>query len=168
MTPALAFQYTDTPLGLVLIEANDLGVRAVSFDPGPMHREGSPSAVSRRLASEAAAQLASYFAGDRLAFDVPLSLPGTPFQQRVWAALREIPAGTTLSYSQLAQRLGDPLAVRAVGMANGANPVAIIVPCHRVIGAGGELRGYAAGVARKRWLLDHEAARSPASLFARA
>jgi methylated-DNA-[protein]-cysteine S-methyltransferase len=104
------------------------------------------------------AQLDEYFERRRKVFDVPLAPVGTPFQQRVWAALREIPCGTTISYGELATRLGDPKASRAVGLANGRNRIAIIVPCHRVIGAGGNLTGYAGGLDRKEWLLRHEGA----------
>ncbi len=106
-----------------------------------------------------AAALDRYFAGDLAALDaVPVATGGTDFQRQVWAALRTIPAGTTTGYGALAARLGKPGAARAVGLANGANPIGIIVPCHRVIGANGTLTGYAGGVARKKWLLDHEAA----------
>lgn len=103
-----------------------------------------------------AQQLGEYFAGERTAFDVPLSLAGTPFQVRVWEALLEIPAGETWTYGQLAAHLGNPAASRAVGLANGKNPIGIIVPCHRVVGANGSLTGYGGGLARKRWLLDLE------------
>ncbi|HMI93274.1 MAG TPA: methylated-DNA--[protein]-cysteine S-methyltransferase [Polyangiales bacterium] len=103
------------------------------------------------------AALAAFFAGQPIALDALAIHPrGTPFQQRVWRALREIPSGTTTSYGQLAARLGMPRASRAVGLANGRNPIAIVVPCHRVIGANGTLTGYAGGLARKRWLLEHE------------
>lgn len=101
-------------------------------------------------------QLDAYFAGEREAFDVPLALHGTEFQLRVWEQLRKIPFGETISYSELAQRLGDRKLVRAVGLANGRNPVSIIVPCHRVIGADGSLVGYGGGLERKQWLLEHE------------
>ena len=101
-------------------------------------------------------QLGQYFAGDRLDFDLPLAVAGTPFQQRVWAALREIPYGETESYGELANRIGSPGAPRAVGLANGRNPIGIIVPCHRVIGASGSLTGYGGGIERKRQLLDME------------
>jgi methylated-DNA-[protein]-cysteine S-methyltransferase len=101
--------------------------------------------------------LGAFFAGDLRALDaVPLRAHGTGFQRRVWSALREIPAGATTSYGALAHALGCPSACRAVGRANGANPIAIVVPCHRVVGADGELTGYAGGLARKRWLLEHE------------
>jgi methylated-DNA-[protein]-cysteine S-methyltransferase len=101
-------------------------------------------------------QLTAYFAGDRTTFDLPLALHGTDFQRRVWAALLTIPYGTTTSYGELARRLGNPNGSRAVGLANGQNPVAIIVPCHRVIGADGKLTGYGGGLPRKAALLDFE------------
>jgi methylated-DNA-[protein]-cysteine S-methyltransferase len=101
--------------------------------------------------------LTRYFGGEVAALDtVPVELNGTPFQKSVWQALRRIPGGTTISYSELAKRIGDPAAVRAVGTANGANPVAVIVPCHRVIGSNGKLTGYGGGLDRKQWLLEHE------------
>ncbi len=103
------------------------------------------------------AAIANYFGGDVLAIDsIPVTAIGTIFQKSVWQALRSIPAGETISYGELAIRLGKPAAVRAVGLANGANPVGIVVPCHRVIGANGSLTGYGGGLDRKRWLLDHE------------
>jgi methylated-DNA-[protein]-cysteine S-methyltransferase len=101
--------------------------------------------------------IARYFAGELGAIDrIPVETGGTPFQREVWHALREIPCGTTTSYGELAKRIGRPAAVRAVGLANGANPVAVVVPCHRVIGSNGSLTGYGGGIERKRWLLDHE------------
>lgn len=103
-----------------------------------------------------------YFAGDLAAIDaVPVATAGTAFQQAVWAALREIPAGSRLGYAVLAERLGRPAAARAVGHANGANPVSVVVPCHRLVGASGALTGYAGGLERKRWLLTHEGAARP-------
>ncbi len=109
--------------------------------------------------------LAAYFAGDLHAIDsIPVATPGTPFQRRVWSELRGIPAGQTISYGTLARRIGSPAAVRAVGLANGANPIAIVVPCHRVIGADGSLTGYGGGLARKRWLLAHEGAELPLAI----
>jgi methylated-DNA-[protein]-cysteine S-methyltransferase len=101
-------------------------------------------------------QLTAYFAGSLTEFDLPLQMQGTVFQQRVWEALKTIPYGTTLSYGALAQQIGQPKASRAVGLANGRNPVSIIVPCHRVIGANGKLTGYGGGIERKQWLLNHE------------
>jgi methylated-DNA-[protein]-cysteine S-methyltransferase len=105
---------------------------------------------------EAKQQLTAYFAGNSTEFDVPLQMQGTIFQQRVWEALETIPYGTTMSYGELAQQMGQPKASRAVGLANGRNPVSIIVPCHRVIGANGQLTGYGGGIERKQWLLNHE------------
>jgi methylated-DNA-[protein]-cysteine S-methyltransferase len=142
-----------TPVGPVWVGTDDAGaVTAVQFGEPPI--PAPPSA-----ASEAAVeQLREYFAGERTGFDLGLAATGTPFQQRVWAALREIPYGLTWSYGELALRIGQPTASRAVGLANGRNPIAIVVPCHRVIGASGMLTGYAGGVERKRWLLDHERA----------
>jgi methylated-DNA-[protein]-cysteine S-methyltransferase len=105
------------------------------------------------------AAIEAYFGGDLEALDtLPVRTNGTPFQREVWAALRTIPAGETLSYGGLAQRIGRPSAVRAVGLANGSNPIGVVVPCHRVIGANGTLTGYGGGVDRKRWLLVHEGA----------
>jgi methylated-DNA-[protein]-cysteine S-methyltransferase len=110
--------------------------------------------------------IARYFAGELQAIDkLPVRTDGTPFQQEVWRALREIPCGTTISYAQLAERIGRPKAVRAVGLANGSNPVGVIVPCHRVIGSDGSLTGYGGGIERKRWLLEHEGV--CANLFSR-
>ena len=101
--------------------------------------------------------LQRYFAGELAAIDtLPVQTGGTAFQREVWRALREIPCGGTVSYAELAERIGRPTAVRAVGLANGSNPVGIVVPCHRVIGANGSLTGYGGGIERKRWLLEHE------------
>jgi methylated-DNA-[protein]-cysteine S-methyltransferase len=117
-------------------------------DPGP-----GPQA---EVLAEAERQLTEYFAGTRTEFDLPLAMGGTAFQQRVWAGLREIPYGETISYGELARRLGQPTASRAVGLANGRNPVSIIVPCHRVVGSNGRLVGYGGGLDRKLHLLDLE------------
>jgi methylated-DNA-[protein]-cysteine S-methyltransferase len=112
---------------------------------------------TRQSLPAVAAILERYFGGEIAALDsVAVELNGTPFQKSVWQALRRIPAGTTISYAELAKRIGDPAAVRAVGTANGANPVAVIVPCHRVIGSNGRLTGYGGGLDRKQWLLEHE------------
>jgi O-6-methylguanine DNA methyltransferase len=107
---------------------------------------------------DVAAQLDSYFAGEQTAFDIEMDLRGTEFQQRVWAQLCAIPYGETISYGELASRIGNANASRAVGLANGRNPISIIVPCHRVIGADGSLTGYGGGLERKTWLLEHESA----------
>ncbi|WP_030163356.1 methylated-DNA--[protein]-cysteine S-methyltransferase [Spirillospora albida] len=112
-----------------------------------------------------AAQLKAYFAGELTTFDLPLKLNGTPFQRRVWEALRSIPYGETVSYGELAKELGSPGASRAVGLANGRNPVGIVVPCHRVVGSGGGLTGYGGGLERKRYLLDFERGNTERALF---
>ncbi len=119
---------------------------------------GGPGWIARRtpLLARAAAQLTEYFAGTRREFDLPLGPRGTAFQVTVWGALTRIPFGATCSYGDLARSIGRPTASRAVGAANGQNPISIIVPCHRVIGSNGELTGYAGGLATKRWLIEHE------------
>jgi methylated-DNA-[protein]-cysteine S-methyltransferase len=122
--------------------------------PGGMF--GEPGDPGAGPFAAAASQLREYFDGERTGFDVELTLDGTAFQQCVWAALRGIPYGQTISYGQLADRIGQPSASRAVGLANGKNPVGIIVPCHRVVGADGGLTGYGGGIERKRYLLAHE------------
>ncbi|HYT68048.1 MAG TPA: methylated-DNA--[protein]-cysteine S-methyltransferase [Vicinamibacterales bacterium] len=117
---------------------------------------------NRQPLPETGAVLTRYFDGDTTAIDtVPVELNGTAFQKNVWAALRRIPCGSTISYAELARRIGEPAAVRAVGAANGANPVAVVVPCHRVIGADGSLTGYGGGLDRKKWLLTHEGVTPP-------
>lgn len=110
---------------------------------------------------EARRQLEAYFAGELELFDLPVAMHGTPFQLRVWEALRSIPFGETVSYAEIARRIGNATAVRAVGAANGRNPVPIVVPCHRVIGADGSLTGYGGGIERKKWLLAHEGRARP-------
>lgn len=122
----------------------------------PEEERGLPGDPAAAPFAAAARQLDAYFAGELTSFDLPLALAGTPFQRRVWAALREIPYGQTVTYGQLAARLGSPAASRAVGLANGKNPVSIVVPCHRVIGSDGSLTGYGGGLERKRFLLDLE------------
>jgi O-6-methylguanine DNA methyltransferase len=123
-----------------------------------------PVAVAPDRCAAVIAQLTAYFAGERQAFDLPLAPVGTPFQQRVWTALRAIPSGTTMSYGALAAVLGQPGAAQAVGRANGANPIPVVVPCHRVIGADGSLTGFRGGLDRKRALLQLEGA-LPLDLF---
>ncbi len=118
------------------------------------------------LLARAAGQLAEFFRGERRAFDLPLAPGGTAFQGRVWEELRRIPYGETVSYGELARRIGAPGASRAVGMANGANPISILIPCHRVIGSSGRLTGYGGGVERKAFLLDLERGGSSRGLFA--
>jgi methylated-DNA-[protein]-cysteine S-methyltransferase len=148
-----------SPVGDLLLVAVDGALTQVHFAPfEPPDTEPSPD---EPVLVEAARQLTEHFAGERTEFDLPLAPPGTAFQQRVWEELRRIPYGTTATYGELAARLGDPKCVRAVGLANGRNPIAVVVPCHRVIGSDGKLRGYAGGIERKQRLLALE----EASLF---
>lgn len=145
-----------SPVGPITIVASSTAVVAIHLgDASPL--PGSRPDDAHPIVAAAAAQLDAYFAGRRRAFDLPLGAAGTPFQQGVWRALCTIPFGATCGYGELAARLGRPSAARAVGAANGRNPIAIVVPCHRVIGKDGTLTGYAGGVAIKQWLLDHEA-----------
>ena len=162
-----------TPVGELRLVALDGALAGVDFLdlPGPAERESAsherflarsvaPAGeqdVGDPLLREAADQLAAYFAGRREEFDLPVAPAGTPFQQRVWELLRGIKYGTTATYGELAAELGmTGHGARAVGMANGRNPVPIVVPCHRVVGSGGKLTGYGGGMARKQWLLAHE------------
>lgn len=152
--------YYDTqpsPIGRLLLTASDQGLTGVFLqeaDGGP-HPQPDWIHDPRRLAA-AASQLRRYFDGELRDFDLPLDLHGTPFQLEVWNALRDIPYAATASYADIARAISRPKAVRAVGAANGRNPVAIIVPCHRVIGANGSLTGYGGGLPRKQYLLQHE------------
>jgi methylated-DNA-[protein]-cysteine S-methyltransferase len=157
----------DTPVGRLTLAARDGRTCLLHFDTreGPARTllgkwyPGEPVEMTRDPGG-AATVLRRYFDGDVHALDdVPVEMNGTEFQKRVWEALRSVRAGQTSSYAALAKRIGSPAAVRAVGAANGANPVAIIVPCHRVIGANGSLTGYGGGLHRKEWLLRHENAR---------
>ncbi len=139
----------ETPIGPLTLEADENAVTAIRFSAGGA-QDASP------LLDAAEAQLREYFAGARRTFDLPLAPHGTAFQQRVWAALRAIPYGETRTYGELAAAIGNPSASRAVGMANHRNPIPIIIPCHRVIGANGTLTGYAGGLEIKRRLLALE------------
>jgi methylated-DNA-[protein]-cysteine S-methyltransferase len=167
--PRLLIDHLDTPIGELAIVADDGGnLRAADWTPtdgdtrlrryferryGIHGLQLEPAGDPNGLTSA----LRSYFAGDFKAIDaLPVNAAGSPFQCEVWRALREIPCGTTISYARLARQIGRPTAVRAVGLANGSNPVPIVVPCHRVIGSDGSLTGYGGGIDRKRWLLEHE------------
>jgi methylated-DNA-[protein]-cysteine S-methyltransferase len=147
----------DSPIGPLTLVAEDGELAGLYMDNQrhlpPVETFGEPDPAPLRLA---VAQLEEYFAGRRTEFDLPLAMGGTPFQRSVWNALREIPYGETVSYRGLAEQIGRPTAIRAVGLANGKNPISIIVPCHRVIGTGGNLTGYGGGLGRKRHLLDFE------------
>lgn len=176
----------DTPIGPLRLVAGAHGLEAIHF---PTAKNAAPDEVVRDTGGAAdnapctaasngapcracdvlhaaCAQLGEYFAGTRRVFDLPLSPHGTAFQRAVWQALAQIPFGETASYAQLAARLGRPTATRAVGAANGRNPLPIVVPCHRVIGADGTLTGFAGGLDTKRFLLAHEGAWPKADLFA--
>jgi methylated-DNA-[protein]-cysteine S-methyltransferase len=147
----------DSPLGPLTLVATDGALSGLYMDR-QRYRPDTATFGERDHTPFGAtvAQLEEYFAGRRTAFDVPLAPAGTAFQRQVWVALRAIPFGQTVSYGQLANRLGRPTAARAVGLANGRNPIGIIVPCHRVVGANGDLTGYSGGLERKRRLLDFE------------
>ncbi len=147
-----------SPVGELTIIVSPRGVRALLWEAerAGRVRVGEAVAVVDELIEETGRQLAEYFGGSRTAFDLPLDPVGTEFQQRAWKVLREIPYGETVSYGTQARRLGDVGLARAVGAANGRNPISIIVPCHRVIGSTGSLTGFAAGIDTKRFLLDHE------------
>jgi methylated-DNA-[protein]-cysteine S-methyltransferase len=150
--PTAASAYYKSPIGFLRVSGNEKWVQGVKFceEPGP-ETDRVPECLHR-----ACQQLEEYFQGKRRKFELPLNLRGTPFQKKVWAALRKVPFGRTLSYGGIARAIGRPYSGRAVGGANHHNPVAIIVPCHRIIGHKGSLTGYGGGLWRKRWLLDHE------------
>jgi len=155
-----------SPLGDLRLHADDEGLVAVVFPSqmrlpawlGGASAAGLPSVARRTpVLSAAARELDAYFAGKLRRFSMPLSVPrGTPFQREVWNALRKLPFGATTSYQRLAEKLGRPTSARAVGAAIGRNPLLLVVPCHRVIGAGGQLTGFAGGLPAKTWLLRHE------------
>jgi methylated-DNA-[protein]-cysteine S-methyltransferase len=156
-TAPLLYSAIDSPIGELLLVGDGEALAGVYIQGG---RRPSPIGTDwgRDDAALAAAheQLDEYFAGRRTSFDLSLAAAGTPFQRRVWRALGEIPYGETASYGEIARRVGAPAAVRAVGLANGRNPISIVVPCHRVVGADGALTGYAGGLERKRFLLELE------------
>ena len=158
--PARTHVTIDSPVGPLTLVASGRSLAALCMAdqrhaPGQA-AFGLPGDPAADPFAAAAAQLTAYFAGQLTSFDLPLDPAGTGFQRRVWAALRDIPYGQTASYGQLAGRIGQPAASRAVGLANGRNPIAIIIPCHRVIGSDGSLTGYGGGLDRKRFLLDLE------------
>ena len=163
----LTLDHLDTPLGQMRIVQDEAGcLRALDWSD---YKDRMSEALDKRFekkkwrmeagdgSGKIVQALNAYFAGDLNALDdLPVKADGTDFQQRVWAQLRKIPCGETISYGELARRIGNPKASRAVGLANGSNPIGIVVPCHRVIGANGKLTGYGSGIERKRWLLQHE------------
>jgi len=145
----------DSPVGELLLTEADGALTALQMEPFAER----PTTTSRNsLLTKARKQLDRYFAGRLTQFDLPLAPAGSPFMQHIWAELQQVPFGETLTYAELARRVGRPGHFRASGAANGRNPIPIIVPCHRVVGSNGSLTGYGGGIERKRWLLDHEAA----------
>lgn len=156
-TVGRAHTVLDSPLGPLTLAAAD-GTLCGLYLEAQRHRPPQDTFGDRDPGPfvDAVTQLAEYFAGTRTDFDLPITLAGTEFQRQVWAGLRQIPYGRTVSYGELADRLGQPSASRAVGLATGKNPLSIIVPCHRVVGSTGALTGYAGGLDRKRFLLDFE------------
>ena len=163
MNPVSPYSATyDSPVGPLGIAANETGVSVISFLDdsaiGPIRPIGP-------IAEQCVNELQEYFEGKRQTFEVPLAPKGTTFEESVWMALLNVCYGRTCSYLDIANRLRNPGAIRAVGRANGANPIAIVIPCHRVIGSDGSLTGYGGGLWRKRWLLDHEARVSGSTLF---
>ena len=153
------YRYHDSPIGRLLLAADETGLQQLlmDIDDKPWQIGEHWHSAADEL-DEVCRQLDEYFAGRRQRFELPLAPQGTAFQQAVWQALQTIPFGQTSCYSALAAEIARPKAVRAVGAANGANPIAIIVPCHRVIASNGDLKGYAWGLKRKHWLLAHEKA----------
>ena len=164
---ALLYTTVESPIGQLLLVGDGEALRGLYMQEG-----SRPRKVERGWHQASApfdgvrAQLAEYFAGRRTTFDVPLAMHGTPFQRRVWQALLEVRYGQTRTYGEIARRIGYPSEARAVGAANGSNPIAVIVPCHRIIGSDGSLTGYGGGLQRKRLLLDLESERRAGRLFA--
>ena len=150
----------DAPFGHVMVIASDRGVHNVMFDPEELPRSLDGCTVTERPSHPVVAatlrQLREYFAGTGTSFDLKLDLEGTEFQVAAWKALAKVRYGRTASYAQQATSIGRPTATRAVGAANGKNPVAIVLPCHRIVGSNGSLTGFAGGLDTKQWLLDHE------------
>ena len=147
--------YLDSPIGRLSLYSDGEALTGIYMEMREPLCDALPGGHIAMLKS-AAVQLQEYFAKERRDFDLTVTLHGTSFQQKVWEQLKKIPCGETLSYGQLAAQIGQPTASRAVGLANGRNPVSIVIPCHRVIGADGSLTGYGGGVERKQWLLEHE------------
>ena len=153
----MVYDHLDSPIGKLLLAAEEGALRYIGFELGrhPVWI-GDDWRRDRGAFAAARAQLAAYFAGELTEFDLALAPQGSAFQLAVWAQLRRIAYGTTISYGELAARVGEPAAARAVGAANGRNPLPIVVPCHRVIGADGSLTGFGGGIATKKFLLEHE------------
>jgi methylated-DNA-[protein]-cysteine S-methyltransferase len=165
--PGVIFSYASTPIGDLLVAKNGGGVLAEIRFAHDGHPAPAPKTWSRddRALADVVKQLRAYFAGELREFELPLAAHGTAFQERVWGRLRAIPYGATTTYGAIARDIGHPEAVRAVGAANGANPIPIVVPCHRVVGSDGSLTGFGGGIEVKRWLLAHEARTAGQRLF---
>jgi methylated-DNA-[protein]-cysteine S-methyltransferase len=156
-TEQILYTTIESPIGELLLVSDGDALRGLYMQDGRKPRTiGAGWAPSPAPFTDVQAQLEEYFAGRRTTFDVPLAAEGAPFERRVWRALEDIPYGETVSYGEIARRVGQPTAARAVGLANGRNPIAVIVPCHRVIGANGTLTGYGGGLERKRLLIELE------------
>ncbi len=147
-----------SPIGMLTVVIGDRGIRRIRFadERSSVDADRALPQATEAESAPIVAQLDAYFAGERVEFDLPLDLAGTEFQVQAWRALATIPFGETVTYGEQAKRIGRPGAFRAVGAANGANPIPIVLPCHRVVGADGSLTGFAGGLDTKRWLLDHE------------
>jgi methylated-DNA-[protein]-cysteine S-methyltransferase len=155
----LVYKWMDSPVGRLKLTATSDGLAAILWEtdgPDRVRLGAAAESPAHALLIEVERQLTEYFAGRRTTFDLPLDCGGTPFQRSVWEALRAIPFGETRSYAEIARQVGRPRAVRAAGAANGRNPIAIVTPCHRVIGAGGQLTGFAGGLEAKAYLLSLE------------
>ncbi len=155
--PTVFYTWLESPVGKLLLAGDDAGLRKVLFADGRSEVRAEPSwQEDARPLADAVRQLRAYFEGRLREFDLPLAPEGTPFQRRVWDELRKIPYGQTISYGELARRISNRNGSRAVGLANGANPISIIIPCHRVIGSNGKLTGYGGGLKNREWLLALE------------
>lgn len=156
-TYTTCYTWMESPVGRLLLAADEGGLIEIAFAEGRTAPVAQPTwTCGGGLLSEPVRQLDAFFAGELRDFDLRLKPRGTAFQQRVWKLLCDIPFGETISYGELARRAGNPAASRAVGLANGSNPIAIVIPCHRVIGSNGKLTGYGGGLPNKRWLIDFE------------
>ncbi len=154
--------FINSPIGILEIKGDENGIASILFIDEEVEN------ISKKIQNElknAVSQLQEYFQGKRETFSIKLNPNGTEFQKKVWQQLSEIPFGKTLSYQQIANQLGDPKVIRAAASANGKNPISVVIPCHRVIGSDGSLTGYAGGLHRKKWLLQHESPSPQQSLF---
>jgi methylated-DNA-[protein]-cysteine S-methyltransferase len=166
MSETISYTFMDSPVGRLLLAASGDSLRLISFLNGRKSREPQSGWIQdARPLQETIRQLRAYWVGELREFDLPLAPEGTPFFRSVWDALCAIPYGATISYGELARRVGNPKASRAVGMANGANPIPIVIPCHRVIGSSGKLTGYGGGLAIKEKLLALEQRQLPLALY---